>query len=72
MSQIPVRNETFIGLNLLKAAAVTTRGGQTTTWDEIVEALITISKSHEQEFLELIQKSGEGKNDKLNKQGEDV
>lgn len=60
MAQIPIGNETFSRLNVLKAKAVLEREGYSTTWDNIIATMIDVSNNHSDEFVNII-KNKKGK-----------
>lgn len=54
MAQLPITDDTYSRLSVLKAKAIISKNGSSITWDDIISAQIDISNKHADEFVEFI------------------
>ena len=54
MSQIPIHENTYSRLSLLKSTAIINKNGSCVIWDDVVSAMSDVVNNHKEEFLSYI------------------
>ena len=54
MAQVPISDNTYSRLSVLKAKSVIAKNGLTVTWDDIISSMCDVSSEHSDKFIEFV------------------